>query len=105
MGNTPIGKQGGFLKQLHLLILLVIVNLNLFLIMELAAVSYTHLDVYKRQAKAIAAVIQRFQYLGNLSGGFLLFKGCNHTLPLTVCIAAQTQHMVNICLLYTSRCV
>ena len=44
-------------------------------------------------AKAIAAVVQRFQYLGNLSGGFLLFKGCNHTLPLTVCIAAQTQHL------------
>ena len=41
-------------------------------------------------AKTIAAVAQRFQYLGNLSGGFLLFKGCNHTLPLT-------------CLLYTSR--
>ena len=49
-------------------------------------------------AKAIAAVVQRFQYLGNLSGGFLLFKGCNHTLPLAVCIAAQTQHMVNVVL-------
>ena len=49
-------------------------------------------------AKAIAAVVQRFQYLGNLSGGFLLFKGCNHTLPLTVCIAAQTQHMVDVTL-------
>ena len=49
-------------------------------------------------AKAVAAVVQRFQYLGNLSGGFLLFKGCNHTLPLAVCIAAQTQHMVNIIL-------
>ena len=49
-------------------------------------------------AKAIAAVVQRFQYLGNLSGGFLLFKGCNHTLPLTVCIAAQTQHMVDVIL-------
>ena len=40
MGNTPIGKQGGFLKQLHLLILLVIVNLNLFLIMELAVCDF-----------------------------------------------------------------
>ena len=49
-------------------------------------------------AKAIAAVVQRFQYLGNLSGGFLLFKSCNHTLPLTVCIASQTQHMVNVVL-------
>ena len=49
-------------------------------------------------AKAIAAVVQRFQYLGNLSGGFLLFKGCNHTLPLTVCIAAQTQHIVDVIL-------
>ena len=49
-------------------------------------------------AKAVAAVVQRFQYLGNLSGGFLLFKGCNHTLPLTVCIAAQTQHMVDVIL-------
>ena len=57
----------------------------------LLPVSYTHLDVYKRQ-------VQRFQYLGNLSGGFLLFKGCNHTLPLAVCIAAQTQHKVNIIL-------
>ena len=43
-------------------------------------------------AKAVTAVVQRFQYLGNLSGGFLLFKGCNHTLPLAVCIAAQPQH-------------
>ena len=49
-------------------------------------------------AKAIAAVVQRFQYLGNLSGGFQLFKCCNHTLSLAVCIAAQTQHMVNIIL-------
>ena len=49
-------------------------------------------------AKAVAAVVQCFQYLGNLSGGFLFFKGCNHTLPLTVGIAAQTQHMVNIIL-------
>lgn len=49
-------------------------------------------------AKAVAAVVQRFQYLGNLSGGFLFFKGCNHTLSLAVCIAAQTQHMVNIIL-------
>ena len=49
-------------------------------------------------AKAIAAVVQRFQYLSNLSGVFLLFKGCNHTLPLTVCIAAQTQHMVDVIL-------
>ena len=49
-------------------------------------------------AKAVTAVVQRFQYLGNLSGGFLHFKGCNHTLPLAVCVAAQPQHMVNICL-------
>ena len=49
-------------------------------------------------AKAIAAVVQRFQYLGNLSGSFLLFKGCNHALSLAVCIAAQTQNMVNIIL-------
>ncbi len=49
-------------------------------------------------AKAVAAVVQRFQYPGNLSGGFLLFKGCNHTLPLTVGIAAQTQHMVDVIL-------
>ena len=47
-------------------------------------------------AKAVATVVQHFQYLGNLSGGFLLFKCCNHTLPLTICIASQTQHMVNI---------
>ena len=33
-------------------------------------------------AKAVAAVVQRFQYLGNLSGGFLLVKGSNHTLSL-----------------------
>ena len=49
-------------------------------------------------AKAVATMVQRFQYLGNLSGGFLLFKCCNHTLPLTICIASQTQHMVNIIL-------
>ena len=53
---------------------------------------------YAHAAKAVAAVVQRFQYLGNLSGGFLLFKCCNHTLPLTICIASQTQHMVNIIL-------
>ena len=47
-------------------------------------------------AKAVAAMVQCFQYLGNLSGGFLLFKGCSHTLPLTLCIAAQPQHMVEI---------
>ena len=35
-GNPPIGKQTGFIKQLNLLILLVIGNLNLFLIVELA---------------------------------------------------------------------
>ena len=46
-------------------------------------------------AKAIAAVVQRFQYLSNLSGGFLLFKGRNHTLSLAICVAAQPQHMVN----------
>ena len=49
-------------------------------------------------AKTVAAMVQRFQYLGNLSGGFLFFKGCNHTLPLAVCIAAQTQHMVDVIL-------
>ena len=47
-------------------------------------------------ADPVTAVIESFQYLGNLSGGFLLFKGCNHALSLAVCIAAQTQHMVNI---------
>ena len=47
-------------------------------------------------ADPVAAVIERFQYLGNLSGSFLLFKGCNHTLPLAVRVAAQPQHMVNI---------
>ena len=51
---------------------------------------------YAHAAKAVAAVVQRFQYLGNLSGGFLFFKGCNHTLPLAVGIAAQTQHMVDV---------
>ena len=35
-GNPPIGEQTGFIKQLDLLILLVIGNLNLFLIVELA---------------------------------------------------------------------
>ena len=35
-GNPPIGKQTGFIKQLNLLILLVIGNLNLILIVELA---------------------------------------------------------------------
>ena len=34
--NPPIGEQTGFIKQLDLLILLVIGNLNLFLIVELA---------------------------------------------------------------------
>ena len=47
-------------------------------------------------ADPVAAVIERFQYLGNFGGGFLLFKGRNHTLPLSVRVAAQPQHMVNI---------
>ena len=49
-------------------------------------------------ADPVAAVIQIFQNVCDFGGGFLLFKGCNHTLPLAVCIAAQTQHMVNIIL-------
>jgi len=49
-------------------------------------------------AKTVAAVIQLFQCLGNLSGGFLLFKGGNNTLSLAVCVAAQTQHMVDVLL-------
>ena len=49
-------------------------------------------------ADPVAAVIERFQYLGNLSGSFLLFKGCNHTLPLAVRVAAQPQHMVDVIL-------
>ena len=41
--NPPIGEQTGFIKQLDLLILLVIGNLNLFLIVELAVgpITYT----------------------------------------------------------------
>ena len=41
-------------------------------------------------------MIERFQYLGNLGGGFLLFKGCNHTLSLAIRVSAQPQYMVNI---------
>lgn len=47
-------------------------------------------------ADPVAAVIERFQYLGNFGGGFLLLKGRHNALPLTVCVAAQPQHMVNI---------
>ena len=49
-------------------------------------------------ADPVAAVIERFQYLGNFGGGFLLLKGCNHTLPLAVRVAAQPQHMVDVSL-------
>ena len=47
-------------------------------------------------ADPVAAVIQIFQNVCDFGGGFLLFKGCNHTLPLAVRVAAQPQYMVNI---------
>ena len=42
--NPPIGEQTGFIKQLDLLILLVIGNLNLFLIVELAVGNLVYSD-------------------------------------------------------------
>ena len=46
-------------------------------------------------ADSVAAVIQIFQNVCEFGGGFLLFKGCNHTLPLAIRVAAQPQHMVD----------
>ena len=49
-------------------------------------------------ADPVAAVIQIFQNVCEFGGGFLLFKGCNHTLPLAVRVAAQPQHVVDVSL-------
>ena len=48
--------------------------------------------------KSVAAMIEFFQSGGDLRDRLLLFKFSGHALPQTVRIAAQPQHMVNVCL-------
>ena len=57
-------------------------------------VSYTHLDVYKRQADAIALAVK-------------LEGGCHHTAAMHSRNIENMNQMANAidCLLYTSRCV
>ena len=68
---------------------------NRFTVRRLAAVSYTHLDVYKRQEQAFEAMVRQYEKL-----------------VYTVCCQLVHDHQLaedlsqeTFCLLYTSRCV
>ena len=62
-----------------------------------SAVSYTHLDVYKRQVHSLLG-------LGDHGGVVLLVQHLQHGLGVIV-QALQLFKAVQLCLLYTSRCV
>ena len=62
---------------------------------DIDAVSYTHLDVYKRQMLASGSVVNPTIYNADTRGSF----GLNITLQM------GDKVTINTCLLYTSRCV
>ena len=49
---------------------------------------------FRADGKAIAAVVDGLQIGCNPADGFLLFKGCDDTFAVAVCVAAEPQHMV-----------
>ena len=61
-------------------------------------VSYTHLDVYKRQAQHSAVAAGRADCL-------CILAGAHHSIPIAVHRNGAGGEQVSICLLYTSRCV
>ena len=76
----------------------------------LRPVSYTHLDVYKRQPKNVKADIEAYSKLSEMP--VYTFEGSSVELgsicgkPFTVSVLIiQEPGDSNICLLYTSRCV
>ena len=65
----------------------------------LGAVSYTHLDVYKRQGQRGGSTV--LTEVPEIFGaeGFLMDRCINKE------VFVKAEHMINGCLLYTSRCV
>ena len=49
---------------------------------------------FRANGKAIAAMVDGLQIGCNPADGFLLFKGCDDTFAVAVCVAAEPQHMV-----------
>ena len=79
---------------------------------RLPSVSYTHLDVYKRQALQTAPLVKVCQMLGELGGGVFLKLGDANPAVTRFdqlgLYALDLDHLAEqrqFCLLYTSRCV
>ena len=58
------------------------------------SLSYHAANNFRADGKAIAAVVDGLQIGCNPADGFLLFKGCDDTFAVAVCVAAEPQHMV-----------
>ena len=74
---------------------------------DLIAVSYTHLDVYKRQGLNRAIDLAEKEYDGLVVGnqGANFSVGANLAMILMMAIDQDWDDLNMACLLYTSRCV